>query len=76
MYVRGHKIASGGMNRTGMIEDWMSLDWDNQIGAMVAELTDNEGRYTNIVNVRYLCIFLQCLQCEWTSLWKLLANHS
>ena len=40
LYVRGHEIASGGMNRTGMVEDWMSLEWDNQIGALVAELLD------------------------------------
>ena len=40
MYVRGHEIASGGMNRTGMTEHWTKLEWDNQLGTAATDLTD------------------------------------
>ena len=30
MYVRGHAIATYGVNRTGNTEDWTELDWEQQ----------------------------------------------
>ena len=30
MYVRGHEIATYGVNRTGNTEDWTELDWEQQ----------------------------------------------